>query len=441
MRKGVAIVTGVLAIAAAMFVGGALRPGAMVEQTSSTSTPVALPADASSGVGGLVSTILSNPQGSKRTTESRPANQAALAFGYLQRARSEAAPAFYTAAEKALASSFEAQARNNLGATLGTAILAGSRHDFKGQLRWGRRALEINPYNSEALGIVGDAYLELGSTSEALDAYQKMIDLRPDLSSFGRISHAAQLSGNTKVALAAMRRALGFAGTSNDLRAWAHWQLGELYIGAHRLDRAEQHLATALELAPHLGAARESTAHVAAARGRIKKAISIMSSLVEDFPLPGNYSFLGELYLLDAQKGAAQAAFDRADRRLDAYAEHGVRPDVDFITFWADRRIHLRRALRTARLLYSQRKSAAVSDSLAWALYAKGRFSEAQRHAREALRRSVGDAGYHYHAGMIARSLGQDAAARALLREALALDPSWSIWESHRARTILARSG
>jgi Flp pilus assembly protein TadD len=118
-----------------------------------------------------------------------------------------------------------------------------------------------------------------------------------------------------------------------------------------------------------------------------------------------------------------------------------VRPDVDFITFWADRRIHLQRALRAARLLYSQRKSAAVSDSLAWALYAKGRLSQAQRYAREALRRSVGDAGYHYHAGVIAGALGQNVAARALLREALALDPSWSIWESHRARTILSRSG
>jgi hypothetical protein len=58
--------------------------------------------------------------------------------------------------------------------------------------------------------------------------------------------------------------------------------------------------------------------------------------------------------------------------------------------------------------------------------------------AKEAIRRSVGDAGYHYHAGMIARALGDDGAARDYLRKALILDPSWSIIESHRTREILA---
>jgi hypothetical protein len=41
---------------------------------------------------------------------------------------------------------------------------------------------------------------------------------------------------------------------------------------------------------------------------------------------------------------------------------------------------------------------------------------------------------------MIARALGQDSAARELLKQALELDPFWSILEARRAHRILASS-
>ncbi len=430
---------GVAVFGLALLLGGSLLPGRggdTIETTSAAADAATLFAP---GANPDLDTTIDALE--RRIAQGGPTladDQAALAFGYLQKARVEAAPAFYDQAEEALAASLETRPKRNFKATLGHAILAGSRHDFQGQIEWGRRAVAINPFNSQGLGIVGDAYSELGHRAKALDAYQRSIDLRPDLSSFGRVSAAAQLSGDTTGAIAAMKRALGFAGTSRENAAWAHWQLGELYIGDHRFEVAEKHLDQALQLSPGFGSAIESTVHLTAARGDIPGAIDILSSLVDDFPLPGNFAFLGELYLLDHQPSKAEAAFAEADRRLEEYQAHEVLPDVDFITFWADRRIHLRRALRDARTLYSQRKSAAVSDSLAWALYANGRFGQAQRYADEALRRSVNDAGYHYHAGMIARALGQSRRAETLLDKALKLDPSWSIIESHRARRILS---
>ncbi len=422
-----------------LFIGGALLPqrGEQPDRLAATAPALIGMVSATTDVDSAIASL-------RRRIAARPpsfaADQAALAFAFLQKARLEADPSFYDHAQEALRASFDAQPRENFEATLGTTILAGSRHDFHGQLEWAQRAVDINPHNSQGLGIVGDAYLELGFNDKAVEAYQDMVDLRPDLSSFGRISYIAQLRGDTIGAIQAMKRALEFAGTSSNDAAWAHWQLAELYIGAQRLDQAQDHLDSALELAPGFGSALESTAHVAAARGRIEEAIEILVALVEDSPLPANYVFLGELHLLNGQDGHAEAAFEEADRRLEEYASHGVRSDVDFVTFWADRGIHLKRALRDARTLYSQRKSAAASDSLAWALYANGRFHRAQRYAREAIRRSVGDAGYHYHAALIARALGDGDATRSLLRKALRLDPSWSIIESYQARNILTGS-
>lgn len=440
MQRTLRISAGIVALGTTLFIGGALLPqrGEQADRAAATDRlprigVTTAATDVDSAISSLRRRISEGPS-------TLAADQAALAFAYLQKARLEADPTFYDRAQEALRASFDAQPGENFEATLGTAILAGSRHDFHGQLEWAQRAVDINPYNSQGLGIVGDAYLELGFNNKAVGAYQKMVDLRPDLSSFGRISYIAQVHGDTTAAIQAMKRALQFAGTSRNDAAWAHWQLAELYIGANRLDQAQDHLDSALELVPSFGSALESTAHVAAARGRIVEAIEILVALVEDSPLPANYVFLGELHLLNGQDRHAEAAFEEADQRLEVYASHGVRSDLDFVTFWADRGLHLKRALNDARTLYSQRKSAAASDALAWALYANGRFHEAQRYAREAIRRSVGDAGYHYHAALIARALGDRDATRSLLQKALRLDPSWSIIESHRARNILTGS-
>lgn len=426
-----------VALAVTLFAGAALFARPSERASESDRAPIGVPVDLLIGAEDVDSTIEALEQRIDRDGTLPAASYASLAFGYLQKARNEAAPALYDKAEEALSSSFEVQPEGNFEATLGTAILAGSRHDFHGQLRWARRAVEVNPHNSQALGTVGDAYLELGDNEPALKVYQKMVDLRPDLPSLGRISYAAQVQGDTTGAIAAMERALSFAGTSRQDAAWAHWQLAELHIGNQSLNRAATHLDRALGLNPGFGPALESSAHLAAARGDIETAIEILEALVVNFPLPGNFAFLGELHLLTGEDEAARAAFDEADARLQGYAAHEVRTDVDYITFWADRKIHVEKALEEAQILYSERSSAAVSDALARALFANGDLKEARRYAREAIRRSVDDAGYHYHAGMIERALGHRERSRDLLAEALELDPSWSIFESHRARTIL----
>lgn len=435
-------VTGAVAILGmALFAGGALLPRSLPATEAASPVADLAPTDIKIDTQNVDSAIAALRERVAAGGPRLSADQASLAFAYLQKARAEADPVFYDKAEEALSESLRIQPADNLRATLGRAILAGSRHDFRGQLRWAERALDISPFHAEAHGIAGDAELELGLVQKGIASYQRMVDIRPDLSSLGRISYAADTLGNTRGAIAAMKRALGFAGTSKENAAWAHWQLGELYIGANDLERAGDHLDKALALVPDFGGAIESTAHLAAATGDIARAVEILSGLVEDVPLPGNFTILGELLLIQGRDSAAHKAFAEADRRLGLYGEHGVRPDVDFVTFWVDRDIHLERALKVARTLYGQRKSAAVSDALAWALYAHERFEEARTFAMEALRRSPGDSGYLYHLAMIDTALGNADRATDAFERALRADPSWSIIESHTARQVLGDQG
>ena len=78
----------------------------------------------------------------------------------------------------------------------GMAWVAGGRHVFDQSIEWANRALKIDPGNAPARGIIGDAALELGDYDRAFDEYQKMMDLRPDLSSWSRGAWLLWLTGN-----------------------------------------------------------------------------------------------------------------------------------------------------------------------------------------------------------------------------------------------------
>jgi Flp pilus assembly protein TadD len=79
-----------------------------------------------------------------------------------------------------------------------------------------------------------------------------------------------------------------------------------------------------------------------------------------------------------------------------------------------------------------------VADALAWQLHANGRDAEAITHADEALRLGTRSALFHFHRGMIELSLGRLDAARADLRQALAINPHFSLLHAPEARQVLS---
>jgi tetratricopeptide (TPR) repeat protein len=90
----------------------------------------------------------------------------------------------------------------------------------------GRLAIRVAPYSANPYGIEGDALLELGRYPQAFAAFQKMVDLKPNLSSYARVSYARELSGDLPGAITAMRMALDAAAGDREGYAWTAVQLG-----------------------------------------------------------------------------------------------------------------------------------------------------------------------------------------------------------------------
>src|SRR5437016_6060168 len=75
-------------------------------------------------------------------------------------------------------------------------------------------------------GLLGDVLMEQGQLAEATDAYQKMIDLRPDLHSYARGAHIRWLKGDLTCAVELMELAASASGPLDaESAAWVHTRL------------------------------------------------------------------------------------------------------------------------------------------------------------------------------------------------------------------------
>lgn len=363
-----------------------------------------------------------------------------LGLAYLQKGRLTADPTWYTKAEGVFTRSLALEQGGNSHAMLGMGVLSLARHEFAQALEWGRRAKALDPYEAQANGIIGDALIELGRYGEAVRAFQGMIDLRPDLSSYARVSYARELHGDISGAIGAMSEALAAAGGVPEDAAWVSSQLGDLYLGSGRVARAEREYRRGAHLAPEYVLPQVGLAKVAAFRGHIDEATEDLVGVVDRYPAPEFVILLGDLYAAAGREAESDQQYELVRAMQQLNRDNGVITDLEMALFDADHAVGLEGALERARAEYRRRQSIHSADALGWTLYAKGQFGEAARYAREALRLGTRDPLLHFHAGMIAFRLGNRAGAERHLSSALAINPNFSFLHRDVAARTLARA-
>src|SRR5262249_35534356 len=214
---------------------------------------------------------------------------------YLQKARETGDPSFYTLADGVLQRSL-ALDPDNAPALGGWGSLQLARHDFAGALETGQKGLRLAPGSWTMYGIVGDACTELGQYDAAVEAFQEMIDLRPDLASYSRVSYARELHGDLPGAIQAMRMAVDARAPLSEGTTWARVQLGNLYFTAGDLDAAEQQYRLTLRALPDYVHGLGGLARVAAARGQYPEAIDLYTRALRVAPFPDYAIALGDVY-------------------------------------------------------------------------------------------------------------------------------------------------
>jgi tetratricopeptide (TPR) repeat protein len=343
---------------------------------------------------------------------------ASLGDAYLQKARETGDPSFYSRAERGFDAALRRDARS-MPAVLGAGTLAGLRHDFREQLRLGLEARRLMPQLIAPYPVIADAQIELGRYGAAERTLQRLLDLKPNLTSYSRVSYYRELRGDLDGAVEAMRLAVSAGAGIAENIAYVQTLLGDLELQRGRPAAARSAYRSALARMPRFAPADAGLARVAIANGDLDAAANRLRGVAQRLPLTSNLILLAETDMARGDERAAKVdlAVVRTQQRLLRAA--GARPDAEAILFEANHG-NPRSAVRLGRRLWAEAPSVRSADALGWSLTRAGRPAEGLAWARRALRLGSRDALFHLHAGLSAKAVGRaDLAARSL-RTALA---------------------
>ena len=395
-------------------------------------------ADSASRTGASTDKLIQSLQDRLRANPNDWQSYSQLGLAYLQKARETGDPTYYEKTEEALDKALVLQPEDYVSIS-GKGALALARHDFSAGLEWGEKARQINPDRTYAYGVIADAQVELGRYEEAIETLQTMVDLRPDMSSYSRISYVRELHGDIEGALEMMQLAVDSGTPNAESTAWVRTQLANLYFNNGDLEQAELAYQLTLQNRPDYVYALAGLGRVRAAQGNMENAIELLNQAVRIMPLPEFVITLGDLYRAAGQQEAADQQYQLVAAIETLHRANGVDMDMEIALFNADHEKNMSETVALARKAYANRPGIHGADALAWALYKAGNYEEAQTYALEALKLGTPDPLKLFHAGMIALELGEKDQARQYLEEALAINPHFSLLYSEEARNTLQK--
>ncbi|HET7286219.1 MAG TPA: tetratricopeptide repeat protein, partial [Pyrinomonadaceae bacterium] len=324
-----------------------------------------------------------------------------LGWTFVKKARLSFDAGFYKLAEQC-AACMEARGASGPDALWLRAHALQSLHHFAEAESAARELVTLRerPFD---YGVLGDVLIDQGKVREGAAAYQKMVDLRPDLQSYARAAHVRWLTGDLDGALELMKLATA-ASSPNDpeAAAWAFTRLALYQLQHGATKQALESCDAGLSLQSDYAPAMLARGRTLLAMNRAGEALIELQRAAKLNPLPEYQWALEDVLNVKSQIS------DTEDPRTLSLCLATRHQDVE-------------RAVKLAEQELANRGDVFTHDALAWALAAAGRTTEAQQHINQALSEGTADARLYLHAGVIAALNNDHKQARRWLQEAAAI--------------------
>ena len=348
----------------------------------------------------------------------------------------------YVRAEAAVDAALKAQPGYAPAISMRAGLLV-SLHRFPEARDLATTILARLPDDPTALGVLGDASLELGDLATASRSYRALVTASDGSAAQVRIGRLDFVGGDVAGAIAADRAAAADAGDEGLVGtplAFYSVTLGDALLATGDEARARDAYQAALAVRTDLPSALVGLARIDAFDGNLDSAIAHMDTAIAAIPLPDSLARRADLETLrnapgDAARAASDLATVGAIARLAGDAAYLY--DRGTSLFLADHRLDPARAVKLATDELAIRKDIYGYDALAWALLNAGRPADAAAPMQAALAAGTPDARLWYHAGLVAAADGRADEARTDLTRALALGPALDPLSRSRAQAAL----
>jgi|GEM_PF-539483 tetratricopeptide (TPR) repeat protein len=373
-----------------------------------------------------------------RKNENSAKNWINLGDALMQRSREQLDPHDYDWAKLAYQQALKIDPQKP-DAMTGMAWVTGALHQFDDSIAWAKQAIAVTPNDAAPYGLLGDAQLELGDYETAFESYQKMLDIRPDLSSYSRGAHLLYVTGDTRKALWLMQKAIEAGSPFAENTAWCKAQLAEMLWNMGAVLPAKNVVDKALKVSPE-------NYHLLLIQGRVceanhdtKGAIAAYQKAIAISPQHHALVALGDLYLSLGKKEEAEKLFTQVETTHQHHQTHGNHDELYMARFWVDHDRNLERAKEVVakRLAQGEPKSLSDLDIVAWVLYKTGDIPNAVKYAKKAIAKGSQDSSRLFHAGMILTKAGELREGQKLLSKALTLNPAFNPVDAKTASETL----
>ena len=331
-------------------------------------------------------------------------------------------------------------------ALTGMAWVTGNRHQFDQSTQWAKKAIAVRPDASAAYGLMGDAQVEQGDYDGAFDTYQKMLDIRPDLSSYSRGAHLLYITGDTRKAMWLMDKAVKSGGPFAENTAWCRAQLAEMMFSTGAVLPAESEVKAGLKIAPANPFLLVMDSRVKLARKDLPGAIASAEKVVAVAPQHvAGLILLYDLYRRSGNKAKADALQAQVETAAVHYKQHGNADQLFLAQFYADHDLKLADALQIVNEKTENGTKGLGSpkdaDIAAWVFFKNGKRDAAEKYSKLARAKGGQDATRLYHAGMIAAKDGYAQEARVMLYKSLSINPNFDPLQATIAAQTLKTIG
>ena len=331
-----------------------------------------------------------------------------LGWAFVRRARFSFDPGYYKLAEKC-ALCIDTIKSESPESLLLRAHVAQSLHHFAEAESLAARLIQLREQPFD-YAVLGDALIDQGKILEGAAAYQKMVDLRPDLQSYVRAAHVRWLTGDLNGAAHLMRLAVSSSSPNDpNTAAWAFNRLAlyQLQLGSMR--EALRSSDSAISLQADYAPALLTRARILWSLDRNKEALAQLKQAAALSPLP-EYQW--------AFADALRATHSISANDIESLVKQSAEDPRTLSLYLSTRGEEVARAVELAKQELTNRQDVFTHDALAWALAASGRTSEALVEIQSALAEGTKDSRLFLHAAVIAAQSGQNSQARKWIEQA-----------------------